>query len=310
MQEYCTSAGARILVTGSHGLIGTEIRRRLEDAGHAPVGLDLQAPEVEALGNILDEDAVRARLVGCEGVVHLASVSRVKWGEENPDLCMRTNFDGTRALLRLTKSAGCMWFFYASSREVYGQCDRLPATEHSPIAPINVYGVSKARAEEAVTAAHCRDFCTGVGRFSNVFGGLRDHHDRVVPALMRAAIARTLIRLDGPESVFDFTFLDDVGEGMTRMLDRLRRGVSCSPVHFVSGKPTSLQELAEKCREICGCGRLEIEAPSRGYDVSRFWECGENARRLLGWTHATSLSDALRTFRDRLIRSEDDPVPY
>lgn len=301
MGAFKLTSGGPILVTGSEGLIGTELIRQLGRGGHESIGFDLRAKDIRVRGDILDERTVRDRLAGCEGVVHLAAVSRVKSGEAEPELCMRTNFEGTSALVRFAKEAGCKWFLYASSREVYGRCDRLPATENSPILPVNVYGVSKARAEEVVRSANSSSFSTGIARFSNVFGDARDHIDRVVPAFMRGALTGGAIRLDGPDSLFDFTFVDDVVEGVIRYVDKLRQGKMCVPLHFVSENPTSLHQLAEYCREICGRTTVDYYAPARTYDVSKFWGDGANARCEIGWTHSTSLFDSLSVFRDRLV---------
>ncbi len=289
-----------VLITGSHGLLGSAVRTLLQAEGYEARCLDAAASEPNSKGDILDLDVVSSRLRGCKGVVHLAGVSRVMWGELDPPKCMQLNFHATEQLCRLAADAGCGWFFFASSREVYGNVSNPPVTEDAPLCPINVYGVSKARAEEAVSRRNTPNFKTAIGRFSNVFGSARDHKDRVVPALMQAAMSDGVMRLDDRRSTFDFTFIDDVARGLVALIKRLDDRLDTPPIHFVSGVPTTLARLASMCQAICGVEPREVDAAGRSYDVPTFWGCGARARHLLGWSHEHDLADALAIYRKRL----------
>ena len=134
----------KILIAGSSGLVGVALRAALEARGFDVAGLDVQAVGADA-GDVRDIDDVRRAMMGCDGVVHLAAVSRVVWGERDPDLCEATNVGGLRNLIEVLSSEDkSPWLIFASSREVYGQPQTLPVTEDAPLRPMNVYGNSKA----------------------------------------------------------------------------------------------------------------------------------------------------------------------
>ena len=143
----------RILITGSEGLVGTALRSTLEARGAEVTGLDLLDLQ---RGDVRDARRVRDAAQGCHGIVHLAAVSRVEWGERNPIACWDVNTGGLRNVLTATSAtapSGRSWLIFASSREVYGQTRRLPATEDTPLRPVNVYGRSKVEGERLVEAA-------------------------------------------------------------------------------------------------------------------------------------------------------------
>ena len=129
----------RILVTGSEGLVGSALAAALRSLRHQVVGLDLVGDGPDHGDVRRAEDLARA-VQGCVGVVHLAAISRVVWGERDPDACMATNLEGTRNVVRSCLESSPRWVLFASSREVYGQPEVLPATEDAPRQPVNVYG--------------------------------------------------------------------------------------------------------------------------------------------------------------------------
>lgn len=71
------------------------------------------------------------------------------------------------------------WLIYASSREVYGEQKNLPVIESASLDPVNNYARGKVLIEELVTNLESFDFNVAVLRFSNVYGGLLDHYNRV-----------------------------------------------------------------------------------------------------------------------------------
>jgi len=281
----------KILITGSRGLVGTAIRAALCRAGHGVVGLDhLDDPGHD----VRDAGAVRARMTGCSGVVHLAAVSRVEWAERDPEAAWSTNVGGTQVVLDAALDApNPPWVLFASSREVYGHRGIEPTPESAPLRPLNVYGRAKVAGEEMLQQARDRGLVAGVVRLSNVYGATADHIDRVVPAFARAAVLGEPLRVDGREHRFDFTHLDDTTRGLLGLIGRLMVGVSDDPVHLVTGRSTSLGELAQLAIRCAGPGSSIHEAPPRSYDVSRF--CGDPSRAasLLDWHAAVGIDQGM-----------------
>jgi nucleoside-diphosphate-sugar epimerase len=284
----------KILITGSSGLVGSALVPALTLRGAEVTRLDITASGT-ARGDVRVRDRVREAITGVHGVVHLAAVSRVVWGERQPALCWSTNVGGLRNVLELAASASARpWVIFASSREVYGQPDRLPVTEDAPLRPVNVYGRSKLEGEQLVGAAQRDGVRACTIRLSNVFGALEDHADRVVPAFARAAALGRELRVDGADHTFDFTHIDDVTRGIVTLAELLsaREDVP-PPIHFVSGTPTTLGELAAAAIRIAGTGASVRHAPPRTFDVARFVGNSARARALLGWRPRVGLEDGL-----------------
>lgn len=91
--------------------------------------------------------------------------------------------------------------------------------------------------------------------------------------------------MDGAGNTFDFTHIDDTVRGLVLLVDyKMRGGDGFPPIHFVTGQPTTLQQLAEMAIEIADTDAEIRHAPARTYDVVTF--CGDptRARELLGWS--------------------------
>lgn len=273
-----------ILVTGSEGLIGSAFCALLEKSGYRVKKMDTRSVDPDAMGDIRDEALVKKRLEGCRGVVHLAAISRVADGESDPELCWQTNVIGTEVVMRAASEMPIRpWVLLASSREVYGEPGDLPVREDSPMRPVNVYGRSKAAAERVALAWRRSGVDTAVVRLANVYGALNDHPKRVTPAFARAASDGELLQVHGRENTFDFTHLDDVTYGLLSVVEALQAGEVLPPIHFASGLPTTLGELADIAVKLGSSHAKVAETPAPTYNVSRFVGDPTRARELLGW---------------------------
>ena len=140
----------KVLVTGSEGLIGSELVKILRSKGYEIARLDICSVDRLSQGDVRDRLAVTRAIAGCIGVIHLAAVSRVLWGESDPELCWETNVRGTENILMAAAELNQKpWVIFSSSREVYGQPDCLPVVEDATLAPVNIYGRSKVAGERS-----------------------------------------------------------------------------------------------------------------------------------------------------------------
>jgi UDP-glucose 4-epimerase len=292
-----------LLVTGSSGLIGTALTTCLDRLGFSFKPFDISFDQSHpAYGDVRDKEVVRKAIEGCVGIIHLAGTSRVILGERNPELCWSQNVEGTQNVVECaSKNSLKPWVIYASSREVYGQQDTLPVSESALLKPMNVYAHSKVAAEKIMENASDAGLFTSILRFSNVFGSPFDHQDRVIPAFCRAALLGKPLYVEGAENTFDFTFVNDVVDGIIRVITVLMENPqNLFPIHFTTGRGITLREAASIIIKRAKSLSLIKEIAPRSFDVSRFYGSPSKAKELLGWSPQFSFEEAIDQFLSSL----------
>jgi nucleoside-diphosphate-sugar epimerase len=296
---------SQVLVTGSEGLIGKPLCVALRAAGHRVAGFDLRAAGA-AHGDVRNPASLRRALASCDGVIHLAAVSRVLLAEERPEECAATNVGGVANLLAAAQAQPQPpWVIFASSREIYGNPDVLPADEDSPPRPINRYAESKLAGERLVSEAAAAGLRAMIARFSNVYGCATDYPDRVVPAFALAAARGGCLHVRGAEQCLDFTHIDDLVRGLVRLVEVFGvSGVDVPTLHFVTGRGTSLGELAALSASLSGATCEVVHEPPTGLHVGHFIGCGARALEHLGWTPRVRIEDGLRRLIELYAREQ------
>lgn len=286
----------KILMTGHLGLVGRYLKPLLESKGYQIHGFDI----ANGSGDVCHSDQLKVAMADCIGVIHLAAVSRVIWGEQNPELCWQTNAYASEALLQIALHCPSKpWVLVASSREVYGNAHSLPVKDTDAVNPINTYGRAKAYMEEKALAARASGLNTAVIRLANVYGCIQDHADRVLPAFCRNAVNHKELRIDGLKNLFDFTHVSDVVKGLLLVVEQLEHNErNLPPTHLLPGVGLTLGEAAHIAIEHAQSSSGIIEAASRHYDVSRFVGDPSQAKRLLGWQATIFPEEGIRLLVD------------
>lgn len=167
----------RILVTGGAGYVGSTLVPMLLDQGHRVRVYDALKFGGHGLlaccsnrffelikGDICDPEGVEKALDGVDAVIHLAAIVGYPACKKEPQVAQATNVEGTRVLLEKRKPD--QKFLYASTGSIYGKVPDYVCNENTPLAPITLYGETKAQAEEMILAAG-----NGVAyRFATAFG--------------------------------------------------------------------------------------------------------------------------------------------
>ena len=298
----------KILVTGSAGLIGSAVTSRLRSSGCEVVDCDIRF-----IDNPLSffSDSIQPIIEECDGIIHLAAISRVIHGQKYPELCHQVNIEGSKKFLKFYKNLSHKpWLIYGSSREVYGAQKLLPVSENAPYNPVNKYAKGKVAIENIVNDLGASGFNTTILRFSNVYGGLLDHYDRVIPAFCLNALRNEVIRIDGKECIFDFTYIEDVVNGILLVVDKMIHSQKIdSAIHFTSCRGCNLEELANIVLEVTSSNSLIEYKPPRDFSVGRFYGDFSNAQKLLGWTPKHSLEEGIAKFISD-IKNSDSNCPY
>ena len=233
----------KILVTGAAGFIGMHVSQILLARGDHVVGLDnLNAyydPKLKEgrLARLMPHEGFRfvrmdvadregiARLFKeerCDKVVHLAAQAGVRYSLIDPHAYIDSNIVGFTNILEGCRHHGVKHLVYASSSSVYGGNTLLPFSEHHAVDhPVSLYAASK-KANElmAHTYSHLFGLPTTGLRFFTVYGPW-GRPDMALFLFTQAILAGRAIQVfNHGQMVRDFTYIDDIAEGVVRTLDR------------------------------------------------------------------------------------------
>jgi UDP-glucuronate 4-epimerase len=234
----------KILVTGSAGFIGSTLSRRLLERGDEIVGFDnlndyydvnLKQARLDRLKACPGFTEVRASLEDRatltetfaqyrpQRVVNLAAQAGVRYSIQNPHAYVDSNLIGFVNILEACRHHGVEHLVYASTSSVYGANTRMPFSVHDNVDhPVSLYAATK-KANElmAHTYSHLYGLPTTGLRFFTVYGPW-GRPDMALFLFTRAILAGE------PIDVFnyghhrrDFTYVDDIVEGVIRVLDRV-----------------------------------------------------------------------------------------
>ena len=295
----------RVLVTGAAGVIGTALLPALAAAGFDVKGLDRTfGPDQD----LVSGDALADALGGCDGVIHLAACARVAEAESDPARARRDNVEATAALLRaVSTQPRPPWVVFASSREVYGRAGVRPVREDSMVAPVNVYGATKAEAEALVQRAAAEGLGATILRLANVYGAATDHADRLVPAFVGAALGGRALGVRGSDRTLDLVHIRDAVGAIVAAAEALTRGdAGAGVINVCSGVETTLSALARRVVTLSASESVVHVSEPGAHEVDRFVGDNRAARLVLGWVPRVSLDAGLV----ELIHSARSSSPF
>jgi UDP-glucuronate 4-epimerase len=237
------TASAPILVTGAAGFIGFHLSRRLLRDGHQLVGADsvndyydrrLKEARLAELApmpgfrfervDLADRHATDRLFASVRParVAHLAAQAGVRYSLEAPHAYTESNFVGLGNVLEASRQTGVQHLVFASSSSVYGANPDLPFSEHHGADhPLSLYAASK-RAGELMghSYSHLFGLPFTALRFFTVYGPW-GRPDMALFKFTKAILEGDPIEVyHHGESARDFTYVDDVVEAFTRVLDR------------------------------------------------------------------------------------------
>lgn len=135
----------RILVTGVKGQLGHDVVNELKKRGHTPIGVDVEEMDITdsaAVEQEMKKDALDA-------VIHCAAYTAVDAAEDNREICMRVNAEGTRNIARVCRELDIKMIYISTDYVFDGEGER-PWEPDDARNPLNVYGESKYQGELAV----------------------------------------------------------------------------------------------------------------------------------------------------------------
>ncbi|WP_067984691.1 NAD-dependent epimerase [Neptuniibacter pectenicola] len=322
----------KFLVTGAAGFIGFYVSARLSDAGHDVIGLDnlndyydvnLKRSRLKKLSPHKNFSFVELDLADREGmaalfkaekfdrVIHLAAQAGVRYSLENPFAYIDSNLVGMMAILEGCRHNDVQHLVYASSSSVYGMNTKMPfSTQDGVDHPVSLYAATKKSNElMAHSYSHLYDIPTTGLRFFTVYGpwGRPD----MAPFLFTKAI------LNGdPIKVFnhgkmlrDFTFIDDIVEGVIRIQDVVptrnqnqemnNPSISKAPYRIFNignNEPIELMQFINAIENAAGKEAIKEYLPMQPGDVPATYADVTDLQKTVGFKPDTSIQDGMNKF--------------
>ena len=324
----------KVLVTGAAGFIGFFVAKRLLERGDEVVGLDnlndyydvrlkyarLALIESDPLFKFLkmdleDNDGIAGLFEqeGFDRVVHVAAQAGVRYSLENPRAYIDSNIVGTLNVLEGCRHHGIEHLVYASSSSVYGANTDMPFSIHQNVDhPLSLYAASKKSNE---LMAHTYSSLYGIPttglRFFTVYGP----SGRPDMALFK--FTKSIIE-GKPIDVFnygnhrrDFTYIDDVAEGVVRILDRVAEpdpdwdsnapdpGTSMAPYRIYNignSQPVELMRYIEVLEKCLGRKAERRLLPMQPGDVPDTYADVTDLMDVIGYRPSTSVEEGVARF--------------
>jgi UDP-glucuronate 4-epimerase len=251
------------------------------------------------------------RSAGPERAVHLAAQAGVRYSLQNPHAYAESNVTGFLNVLEACRHTGCGHLVFASTSSVYGANRKLPFSVHdSTDHPVSLYAATK-KANELMAHAYSHLFglpCTGL-RFFTVYGPWGR------PDMSMYLFTRAILE-DRPIDVFnhgdmerDFTYVDDIVEGVVRVLERVPQGDpdadmsdparSTAPYRLYNignHSPVKLARFIAVLEAALGKQARKRMLPMQPGDVHATYADVADLERDVGFAPRTSLEDGVRKF--------------
>lgn len=292
---------AKILVTGSSGTIGTALCETLLNRGFDVVGVDIKpnkwnemVQEVTINHDLREEDLTDRLPDDIDLVIHLAANARVYNLVVDPSLA-RDNFLITFNVLEYMRNVGIKKLIFSSSREVYGNSDRMVYSEEDAHIKCceSPYTASKISGEALIHAyKQCYDIDFIILRFSNVYGKY-DESDRVVPLFIKLTKEGKDLIVYGKDKTLDFTYIDDTINGVMRCIEKFEK-VKNDTINIASGESAPILEVAQIIKKILNANNQIQIRENRTGEVLKCIVDISKAKEKLGYNPKVKLENGLK----------------
>ncbi len=306
----------KVLVTGAAGFIGSHLAEKLARRGDEVVGLDNFNDYYDPAKKRANEQRLnqytnfkmveadirdRSRMMPLfaeekfDAVAHLAAMAGVRNAIKQPALYVEVDLNGSQHLMDGARAAGVSNFVLASTSSVYGNTKQIPFVEDDPCdRPLQPYAAAK-RAAEILGYSYHHLFgmnFTAV-RFFTVYG------PNGRPDMMAYLVADSIAKgkqiplYDGGQMYRDWTFVDDITDGVVLALER---PLGYEIINLGRGEPTLLKQFVNLLEDMAGSKANVVNTPRLAADFVQNNADISKARRLLGYDPQISVAEGVARF--------------
>jgi UDP-glucuronate 4-epimerase len=326
----------KILITGAAGFIGFHTSKYLLEKGYEVVGLDnlndyypvslkidrLKQCGIELTANdhgfvkssvyphykfIKQDVEDRNKVAGLfqtemfDKVIHLAAQAGVRLSIDKPYKYIDSNINGFITILEGCRNTNVKHLIYASSSSVYGNSKEETFNEQDNVDhPVSLYAATK-KANElmAFTYSHLYNIAVTGLRFFTVYGSW-GRPDMAYFKFTKAMLENKPIDVyNKGELMRDFTFIDDIVEGMEKLLDKIPQNTPAYSIYNIgNSNPVKLLDFIQTIEEITGKVAVRKYKPMQDGDVYKTFADTSSLEKLTGFKPRTHLKDGLKEFVD------------
>jgi nucleoside-diphosphate-sugar epimerase len=311
--------GARVLITGGLGFIGSNLARRLVDLGAEVTVVDSLIPDyggnlynVEGIrdrvqvnvSDVRDTHSLRHLVLGKQFLFNLAGQTSHLDSMTNPMADLEINCQAQLSILETCRACNPnIKIVFASTRQIYGRPMQLPVAETHPLNPVDVNGINKLAGERYhLLYSDVYGIPATALRLTNTIGPrmrVKDARQTFVGVWVRQLLEGKPISVWGGKQLRDFT---DVEDAVDAFLMVATNAATNGQVYNLGGSEMiDLSALAKLIVEINGSGTYEINefpAERRAIDIGDYFADFSKIRAQLGWEPKRSLRETIETTLD------------
>jgi UDP-glucose 4-epimerase len=312
-------AGARVMVTGGLGFIGSNLAIKLVALGADVLLVDNLFPDYGGnlfnvapvsdrvsveLADIRDVAAMRELLGGCRYLFNLAAQTSHLDSMTDPETDLAINCHAQLTLLEACRTV-CpdIRIVHASTRQIYGRPRYLPVDEKHPLRPVDVNGVNKMAGEAYHLLYHdVHGIAATVLRLTNTYGPrlrIKDARQTFLGVWLRAVVEGRPFEVWNGTQRRDLTYVEDAVDAF--LLAAATAETKGGAFNIGAERAVSLKELADLLVAANGGGSYETHEfpPERKrIDIGDYYADDALFRRATGWQTATPLEEGLRRSLD------------
>ena len=306
--------GKKVLITGGLGFIGSNLARRLADAGAYVTVVDNLIPEcggnlynidrfdkkikIHVL-DIRNSDMIKS-LVECQDFLfNLAGQTSHLDSMENPIQDLEINCTAQLSILEACRLYNkTIKIVFTSTRQVYGRPDYLPVNEEHPVRPVDVNGINKMAGEWYHTLYNnVYTIRTSILRLTNTIGPrmrIKDARQTFLGIWIRRLLEGKPIEVWGGEQQRDFNYVDDCVDALCLAMNT--DSANKKIFNLGSNEKISLKALAEMLIKINGSGEYIIKpfpVERKKIDIGDYYSDYKLIRKTIGWEPKVSLKEGL-----------------
>lgn len=310
-----------ILVTGAAGFIGMHLSKKLLEEGHGVIGYDnlndyydvqLKKDRLKELSPFksfsfekgdLENNEALSRLFSnhnIEIVINLAAQAGVRHSIENPSLYIQSNIVGFSNLIEISKNYNVKHFLYASSSSVYGMNKSIPfSTTDNVDHPISMYAATK-KANELIahTYSHLFNMKTTGLRFFTVYGPFGRPDMAYYSFAKKIVDGETIQLFNNGDMMRDFTYIDDIVEGIYRLLTVTSNNDTYKLYNIGNHEPVRLLDFVMTLEKHLGLTAKKEFLPMQPGDIKSTYANIDDLNNDTGFVPSTNLDQGLKRFVD------------